>query len=725
MNGIRLSGFELIEKLGEGGMGEVWKARQLSLDRIVAVKLLPERVSKDPENLKQLIREARTTAKLKHPGIVQVYDACEQDGCFFFVMEYVAGYNVGQWLARKKVLSHKDALVIVESVAAALHYAWQAAELIHCDIKPENIMVDQDGTIKVADLGLSLTKDTQGDTRSDEIVGTPGYISPEQVLGAVSLDCRTDIYSLGCCLYQMVTGKRPFAELADHDAFEAQVSSTIPDPRDVVPGLPPQVCGLIERMLVKNRDNRLKDWGVVLSEVHRAQKGLKLATPIPEEGASTMQRKGIKLTAALMDRDEPAAGASSSARRGLLVAGGMLLLVCAGTVVWMQTRPSEPVPEIVIPSVPAVVTNGHAPDEKPVEVDQTATTDLQGGQKKGDREAALNKIRKMVDDYVAEGALADAIRWLEDYQGEWAAETASNRLVLVRDLQKQMDEKATLMAGDAEWKGLTKELSSGILAGKYSAMCSKAEAAGKDPKFLSHQGELSAISKILRDAAGVKDKIMDSFEKDIGRVITISLAHGPMVGKVIGVKDHRVTIKMADGVGEIAVGVDKLALSERLQRLETLDLPEAYLIKGMAALRDNRIEDARSFFDKTGPILAPLLTGAIQTETNSATAAPQENDAPPPETVTPELKAFAELMRRAGVLVNTYDPTTWMSLLSECRIARETAVSIERELDGYLETHGASEFVEKNPELILALQKACGKALEHPRGTAPQGSGTF
>ncbi|MEI8352106.1 MAG: protein kinase, partial [bacterium] len=105
MNEIQLTGFELIEKLGEGGMGHVWKARQLSLDRTVAIKLLPPRFSTDPECVRQIIQEARTAAKLKHPGIVQVYDASEQNGTFYFVMEYVDGYNVGHWISRKQGLT--------------------------------------------------------------------------------------------------------------------------------------------------------------------------------------------------------------------------------------------------------------------------------------------------------------------------------------------------------------------------------------------------------------------------------------------------------------------------------------------------------------------------------------------------------------------------------------------------------------------------------------------
>ena len=207
---IKLTGFELLELLGQGGMGVVWKARQLSLDRLVAIKLLPPHIGHNADSIKQIMTEARTAAKLKHSGIVQVYDASEEHGHYFFVMEFVNGYNVGKWLARSKVLPWKEVLVVAELVALALDYAWETSGMIHCDIKPENIMVDQDGTIKVADLGLSRTRESRDSSEETEITGTPSYMSPEQVRGDLSLDCRTDIYSPGPLLLPVHPADRVF-----------------------------------------------------------------------------------------------------------------------------------------------------------------------------------------------------------------------------------------------------------------------------------------------------------------------------------------------------------------------------------------------------------------------------------------------------------------------------------------------------------------------------------
>ena len=251
-----LNGFELIEQIGQGGIGAVWKARQLSLDRIVAIKLLLPEYSRDKDENRRLVSEARTAAKLKHSGIVQVYDAIEENGTFFFVMEYVAGYNVGKWLHRKHQLSEADTITVGMAVADALDYAWRAAKLIHCDIKPDNIMVDTDGAIKVADLGLSRTLDNRSDAQDDYVLGTPSYMSPEQVEGQSDLDCRTDIYALGATMYHMATGHRPFQEVPDRKAADLQISGHLSDAMDLNPALSPAFCAVLEKMLAKNRDDR-------------------------------------------------------------------------------------------------------------------------------------------------------------------------------------------------------------------------------------------------------------------------------------------------------------------------------------------------------------------------------------------------------------------------------------------------------------------------------------
>ena len=192
-------------------MGIVYKARQTSVDRIVAVKILLDALAQNKEFIKRFDREAKIAAKLSHNNIVNAIDAGEVDGHHYFVMEYVEGSTIKDALDKNKVFEEKTALKIVMAVAEALKHAHQRG-LIHRDIKPENVILTKDGNVKLADLGLArLTADEKwAMSEAGMAIGTPYYISPEQVRGQVDVDIRADIYSLGATLYHMVTGQVPY-----------------------------------------------------------------------------------------------------------------------------------------------------------------------------------------------------------------------------------------------------------------------------------------------------------------------------------------------------------------------------------------------------------------------------------------------------------------------------------------------------------------------------------
>lgn len=290
---VNLPNFEIIALLGKGGMAAVWKARQISLDRLVAVKILSSSFIGTEEDLKQFRQEARTAAQLKHPNIVQVYDANFSNGSCYFVMELVEGYTMGDWLRRKKSMPVEDALIIAESVACALDYAWNFHQMVHCDIKPDNIMADADGTVKVTDLGLCKTFSRMKETTriSDDIWGTPAYMSPEQIYGTTRLDCRSDIYSLGATLYHLITGRTLFIGLDDENMMRAHVGQNqAPDPRIFVPHIKMSVVTLLERMLAKSPENRYQDWKEVLHDLHAIHSNQPIDWFALPEFGSSMQK---------------------------------------------------------------------------------------------------------------------------------------------------------------------------------------------------------------------------------------------------------------------------------------------------------------------------------------------------------------------------------------------------------------------------------------------------
>ncbi len=302
----RIDGYEIIERLGQGGTASVWKARQVSLQRFVVIKVLSEDFSRDVADVKQFRLEARLAANLKHPGIVQVYDfgQSQDDRRYFFVMEYISGYSVGEWMRRKKLLPESDALVVVHSVAAALRYAWESSRIVHCDLKPDNIMVDGDGTIKLTDLGLAQVVSNIGLAagRPDEFVtGTPNYMSPEQVRGNVKLDCRSDIYALGITLYHMLTGKLPFVG-PPAEVMEKQLYEPLPSPREANPDISAGAAQLMARMTAKLPEDRYQHWEEVLAATAALEKpagppAAPAAAPAPGNDAAVCQHCGYAIRA--------------------------------------------------------------------------------------------------------------------------------------------------------------------------------------------------------------------------------------------------------------------------------------------------------------------------------------------------------------------------------------------------------------------------------------------
>jgi predicted Ser/Thr protein kinase len=202
---------EILELLGKGGMGAVYKGRQRSLDRLVAVKILPPESGADSAFAERFAREARALGKLNHPNIVAIHDSGQANGLYYFVMEFVDGTNLRHLLA-EKTFSPKEALAIVPQLCDALQFAHDEG-IVHRDIKPENILVDKKGRVKIADFGLAklLGRDpVEGNlTATHQVMGTLKYMAPEQMEGARDIDHRADIYSLGVVFYELLTGQLP------------------------------------------------------------------------------------------------------------------------------------------------------------------------------------------------------------------------------------------------------------------------------------------------------------------------------------------------------------------------------------------------------------------------------------------------------------------------------------------------------------------------------------
>ena len=277
-----VDGYTLLGRVDVGGTSEVWRAVEAGSDRVVAVKTLLPRLAEDVEERRAFFDEAVIMAGLDHPGIVKGYAHGVCGNVWYSVLEFVDGYTFGALLQRKRRVSEADCLLIAESVASALDYAWRRHGIVHCDIKPENLMINKDGEVKIIDLGSVHRVGSSDDAQSSDchVVGTPAYISPEQVANGGDLDCRADIYSLGATLYHLATGRILFPDAKEDEAFlvHGQSDKQASDPRDIVPELSLGFVRFLEAMLVKNREGRIKSWPLVFEYCREVENGENVCT---------------------------------------------------------------------------------------------------------------------------------------------------------------------------------------------------------------------------------------------------------------------------------------------------------------------------------------------------------------------------------------------------------------------------------------------------------------
>ena len=278
--GSVIADFIIRRAIGQGGMGTVYLSHQITLDRPAALKILAESYANNAEFVALFIKEARAAAKLNHPHIVQAYAVGEDDGLLYFAMENIDGETMKDVLEREGVIPVDQALNIIQQIAEALNYAWIEQKLIHCDIKPDNIMLTSTGRAKLADLGLARVTGDMSDADDDEVMGTPQYISPEALTGA-PMDTRSDIYSLGATFYQFVTGRLAFDGGSAAEIAKKHLTEPLIPPRSVNKDIPETVSRIIMKMMAKNPAMRYQDASELIDDLRNARRG-KLAGPSTE-----------------------------------------------------------------------------------------------------------------------------------------------------------------------------------------------------------------------------------------------------------------------------------------------------------------------------------------------------------------------------------------------------------------------------------------------------------
>ena len=270
----QIPGFQILGRLGQGAMATVYKAKQLSLDRIVAVKVLPRRMSENEEFVSRFRKEGRAAAKLSHINIVQAIDVGEAGGYHYFVMEYIDGRTVWDDLRKNYAYDEKEAIQVILQTASALEHS-HGRGFVHRDVKPKNIMITNQNVVKLADMGLAreMSDKEAALAEAGRAYGTPYYISPEQIRGEVNIDTRADIYSLGATFYHMVTGKVPFEGNTPSSVMHKHLKEVLVPADHINTSLSAGVGEMIEVMMAKKPEDRYASAKDLIIDLEAALRG--------------------------------------------------------------------------------------------------------------------------------------------------------------------------------------------------------------------------------------------------------------------------------------------------------------------------------------------------------------------------------------------------------------------------------------------------------------------
>lgn len=327
--------YRLVEKIGSGGMADVWLASDTELDRQVAVKILHERFAQDPEFVERFEREARSAAGLQHPNVVGVFDRGEFRDTYFIAMEYVDGPSFKELV--KGGMGVADAVSFVEQILGAAKFAHRKG-IVHRDLKPQNVLIDEEGRAKVADFGIA-SGETSDITQVGTVMGTAEYLSPEQAEGRETTP-RSDIYSIGVILYEALTGSVPFTGDSPVSIAMKQVTETPRRPSALNPKVPPALDAVTMRALSKDPEERYRDADAFRSALDAAMANPD--KPRRQDAAALAAAETSATEVRQLDSED-----EGSRTRWKWILAGVLVVAVAGLVAWLLTRPGS----VTVPNV--------------------------------------------------------------------------------------------------------------------------------------------------------------------------------------------------------------------------------------------------------------------------------------------------------------------------------------------------------------------------------------
>jgi beta-lactam-binding protein with PASTA domain/tRNA A-37 threonylcarbamoyl transferase component Bud32 len=346
--------YRVVRKLGGGGMADVYLCQDLTLGRHVAVKVLLQRYLDDPAFVERFRREAKAAAGLNQQNLVSIYDWGELDGTYYIVMEYVEGETLKDLIRRRGRLSGNEAVAVGLQLLAAVEFAHRSG-IVHRDIKPQNVMLDRDGTVKVMDFGIARAGDS-GMTEAGSILGTAQYLAPEQAKGQ-QVDERSDLYSVGVVLYEMLTGTVPFRGDSAVTVALKHVNEVPPEPAELVPGMPYALNQIVLKAMAKDPADRYQSAAGFARDLRAAREGGPVQAAAFDSGSERTRVMGAAAAGTTSVLDQPLTPRRRRSRWPLILVVALVLVIAAVAVGlwWTMSGNKVAVPSVVGQSKAAAV----------------------------------------------------------------------------------------------------------------------------------------------------------------------------------------------------------------------------------------------------------------------------------------------------------------------------------------------------------------------------------
>ena len=414
--GKALGGYRLKARIGRGGMGTVYRAHQLSLEREVALKILATTLAKDPDFVSRFMQEARAAARLNHPNVVQIYDAGSDGNTYFIAMEHLPGGALEDVMIARGPIPYREAVPIACDALKALAFA-QAHGIVHRDIKPGNLLFAHDGTVKVCDLGIALDLRRPGAGREMATAGSPAYMAPEQARGE-ALDHRADLYALGATLYHAIAGTPPIDGATVKEILNKKVTQEAPPLRERVPEVPPRLSQAVGKLLALSPANRF-------STAQEAEEALNAAMSAPSPAPAAPRRSPAARSASYKKRAPVGPKAAAAAGVALLVFIGALLAVKHSSAPERATPAKEPPKrvEVVDPSKAVI-----APDPLLAERERQRAEERELAKAEERAARAVEEHTALVERLLAAKDFRGAAAALDDFPASTAATAARAKL---------------------------------------------------------------------------------------------------------------------------------------------------------------------------------------------------------------------------------------------------------------------------------------------------------